>query len=32
MPLQISVKLVEKKTKKTPSIVTFDNDDVFKQH
>lgn len=31
MPLQISVKLVEKK-KKTPSIVTFDNDDVFKQH
>lgn len=31
MPLQISVKLVEKKKKK-PSIVTFDNDDVFKQH
>lgn len=31
MPLQISVKLVEKK-KKNPSIVTFDNDDVFKQH
>lgn len=31
MPLQISVKLVGKK-KKNPSIVTFDNDDVFKQH